>query len=308
MKPSLEALLTLTAIVETGGLSPAARRLGIAKSVVSKRLAELERMAGAELIRRGGRKAVPTEAGEAFYLRAKRILAELDAALDESAGEIGELRGPIRLAAPLTFSRMYLADLFAGFAKAYPRVVLTLDCDDRRIDIRGGGYDLAIRIGRLEDSALIARKLGDIEAALVASPAYIAAHGAPQVPGELGQHAVIAYGNAAMPHQWRFGAGKDGSAQTVAVEPRLIVNSGELICAAAIAGLGIAQLPLFISGAALRRGELVRVLPDAPLDAGAINVVWLPRPAPSRRVRALIDLLASEVPKRLAAACAAATQ
>ena len=293
MKPSLEALATFAAIVETGGLTAAARREKLAKSVISKRLADLEAAAGTELVRRSTRHTQPTEAGTAFYAHAKRILAELDAALEESACVQGALRGPLRVAAPLTFTRLYLSALFFEFACAHPDIALTLDCDDRRVDIGGGGYDLAIRIGALSDSTLIARRLGVARQVLVASPAYLAAHGAPQSPADLARHACIVYGNAAMAHQWRFADG------TVGVEPRLTVNNGEIMCDAAVAGLGIANLPLFIAAEALRAGKLARVLPDESLDEGAIHAVWPAGLAPSRKLRALIDLLAARLPERL---------
>lgn len=303
MKPSLEALSIFAAIVEAGGLSPAARRLNIAKSVVSKRLAELEEAAGTELIRRTTRHTQPTEAGTAFYARAKRILAELDAALEESACAEGTLRGPLRVAAPLTFARLYLAALFTEFAQEHPQVELTLDCDDRRIDIAGGGYDLAIRIGRLEDSALIARRLAPAPQVIVASPAYLDEHGTPTSVTDLPNHACIAYGNAPMAYQWRFEPREAASpAQVATMRPRLTVNNGEIICEAAIAGLGLASLPLFIAAEALRDGRLVRVLPDEVLEGGAVYAVWPPRPALSRKLRTLLDLMAARLPQHLAAA------
>ncbi|MDE2466529.1 MAG: LysR family transcriptional regulator [Alphaproteobacteria bacterium] len=298
MKPSLDAITTFIAIVEGGGVSPAARRLGIAKSVVSKRLAELESVAGAELIRRSSRASQPTDVGEAFYLRAKRIVAELDAALEESAADKGPLRGPIRVAAPLTFSRLYLSDLFIRFAADHPGVLLTLDCDDRRVDIRSGGYDLAIRIGRLSDSALIARKICTAALVLVASPEYVASTGEPKSIEELSQHKVLAYGNSAMPHQWRFDAGGE-PVRSITVEPRLTVNSTDVMLDAARAGLGVARLPLFCVAEALARGELVRLLPMLSLESGPISAVWLPDRPPSRRLRTLIELLAESIPQRL---------
>ena len=298
MKPSLDALTTFIAIVEGGGVSPAARRLGIAKSVVSKRLAELEAIAGAELIRRSSRASLPTDAGEAFYLRAKRIVAELDAALEESAADKGPLRGPLRVAAPLTFTRLYLSDLFVQFAVDHPGVLLTLDCDDRRVDIRGGGYDLAIRIGQLSDSALIARKICAATMVLVASPDYVARTGAPQTIADLSAHKVLAYGNAAMPHQWRFDS-DPGLARSITVEPRLTVNSTDVMLDAAKAGLGVSRLPLFCVAEALARGELVRLLPGTSLENGPISAVWLPDRPPSRRLRTLIEILADAIPRRL---------
>lgn len=303
MKPTLDELSTFVAVFEAGGLTAAARRLNLTKSVVSKRLSDLEVTARTELIRRSTRRSQPTEAGAAFYASAKRILSELDTALEDAAGADGPLRGPLRVAAPITFGRLYLVDLFVEFAKAHPAVELILDCDDRLIDIRGGGYDLAIRIGELADSALIARRLAPAPVLLVASPAYLAARGTPQRIEDLSAHDCIAYGNAAMAHQWSFAPRKiDKAPRTVTVHPRLNVNNGEIIRDAAIAGLGIAMLPLFMICGALKEGRLLPVLTGEVQSENAIHAIWPPGPAPSRKLRTLIDLLAVRVPQQLAAA------
>lgn len=309
MKPTLDELIAFSTVYETGGLTKAARRLNLAKSVVSKRLADLEAKAGTELVRRSTRLVRPTEAGDAFYIHAKHILLELDTALEEVAGAEGPLRGSIRVAAPLTFGRLYLTDLFVEFAKAHPAVELVLDCDDKLVDIRGGGYDLAIRIGELPDSTLIARRLAPAPLLLVASPSYLSARGVPSRIEDLAGHDCIAYGNAAVAHQWSFAArGGDTRPRTVTVRPRLNVNNGEILRDAAIAGLGLAILPLFMIGDALRVGRLVPVLAGEVRSEAAIYAVWSPRPAPSRKLRILIDLLAARVPQLLAAAGALETE
>lgn len=303
MRPSIDDLTTFVTIVEAGGLSAAARRLGLAKSVVSKRLAGLERIAGAELVRRTTRSAQANDAGLAFYARAKRIIAELDAALEESGGADGPLRGPLRIATPLSFGQLFLVDPIISFARDHPQIDLTLDCDDRRVDIRGGGYDLAIRIGQLTDSALIAKRIAPAPGVLVASPAYLARRGFPARIEDLGEHECIGYANAPSAHVWSFEAKKRGqTARGVSVTPRLNVNNGEIIREAAIAGLGIAALPLFMIADALASGALKAVLPQERLAESAIYAVWPPGGIQSRKVRALIDLLAERVPALLAAA------
>jgi DNA-binding transcriptional LysR family regulator len=212
------------------------------------------------------------------------------------------LRGPLRVAAPLTFSNLYLGRIFAAFAVAHPQVELTVDCDDSLIDIAGGGYDLAIRIGRLADSSLLARRLAPAPAVIVASPAYLEAHGTPKTIADLARHRSIAYGHMPMAHQWRFeGQGANAAAEIVTLRPQLTVNNGEMICDAAIAGLGLALLPLFIAGAALREGTLLRVLPNAVPESGAVYAVWPPGSTGSRKLRALLDLLAERLPRDLAA-------
>lgn len=303
MKPTLDELIAFSTVYETGGLTKAARRLNLAKSVVSKRLADLEAKAGTELVRRSTRLVRPTEAGDAFYVRAKHIILELDTALEEAAGAEGPLHGSLRVAAPLTFGRLYLTDLFVEFAKAHPAVELILDCDDKLIDIRGGGYDLAIRIGELSDSTLIARRLAPAPLLLVASPSYLAVRGTPSRIEELAGHDCIAYGNAAIAQQWSFAArGQDTRPRNVTVRPRLNVNNGEIIRDAAIAGLGLAMLPLFMIGNALTEGRLVPILQGDVRSEAAIYAIWPVRSAPSRKLRMLIDLLAVRVPQLLAAA------
>ncbi len=297
MEPKLEALATLVAVVEAGSLTAAAKRLGLAKSVVSKRLTDLEQAVGTELIRRSTRLARPTDAGLAFHRRAKKILAELDVAMEEAGGKDGPLRGPLRVAAPLTFGWLYLVGPLVAFAQANPEIELALDCDDKRVDIAQGGYDLAIRIGRLADSALLARKIAEAPGVLLASPTYLARRGAPTRLDDLESHECIAYANAPTIHHWSFV--EKGSERQVSVRPRVSVNSGEVILQAAIAGLGLAILPRFMVADALRDGRLVSLLPQTPPTGSAIYVLRPPGTELSRKVRALIDLLAAHIPPAL---------
>jgi DNA-binding transcriptional LysR family regulator len=302
MLPTPDQLLALKTVVETGGITAAARRLGLAKSVISKRLADLEQIAGGELIRRTTRRAEPTDAGRAFAARAAAILTAMECAVEEAGGRNGSLRGPMRVAAPLTFGRMFLVEPIVAFARTNPGIELSLDCDDARADIAGGGYDLGIRVGRLNDSSLIARKIAAAPSVAVASPDYLARHGAPKAPADLTRHICIGYANIPSAHQWLFSPAGGGAEHSITVRPRLNVNNGETIREAVIAGYGIAVLPRFMVGDALRDKRLVPVLPRYRPPGGDIYALWPHAREPSRKTRALVDMLVGEVPRLMRAA------
>lgn len=301
MELKLEALQTLVAVVEAGSLTAAARRLGVAKSVVSRRLSELEQVVGAELVRRSTRHIRPTDAGLSLHARARKVMSELETAVDEISGKDGSLKGALRVATPLTFGRLYLTGPLVAFAQANPEIELALDCDDRRVDIARGGYDLAIRIGRLTDSALLARKIAEAPGVMVASPTYLARRGSPKSLEDLSGHECIGYANTPTTHRWPFKA-PGGGERLVDVRPRVSVNSGEVIREAAIAGLGLAVLPRFMVADVLADGSLVNVLPKQPPMGGTIYALRPPGTELSRKVRVLIDLLVEKVPPLLAAA------
>jgi len=190
MRYKLEDILTFLTVIEAGGLTAAARRLGVAKSVASKRISDLEGALGATLLRRSARGVVPTDAGAAFYGRARDILAELDDAAASAAGA-GELSGLMRVTGPLSFGTLHLAPVLVDFLARHPRVELALHLNDRVVDIIREGYDLAVRIGRLKDSSLVAKKLAECKRVLCCSPAYARHAGLPSTLDELKGHACI---------------------------------------------------------------------------------------------------------------------
>jgi DNA-binding transcriptional LysR family regulator len=279
-------VLAFVRVVETGAFSRAAERMGMAKSIVSRRVARLEEQLGARLLTRSAQGAQPTDVGQAYFERAANILAELEAAEEVVAEATTQIAGPIRLTAPLSFGVQYLAPALAEFAADHPRVELDISFDDRNVDLIAGGYDLAVRMGALRDSSLIARKIAPSRRVPVASPAYLDRMGRPDHPRNLVRHDVLLYGN----EQWRFRVGKGW--ENVRVQPRLRADNGEMLRAAAIAGLGICILPSFIAAPALASRELEPLLRDYPLEEGALHAV-MPSRATTARVRALVDFLAA---------------
>ncbi|MFN3945731.1 MAG: LysR family transcriptional regulator [Allosphingosinicella sp.] len=278
-------VLSFVRVVETGAFARAAERMGISKPVLSRRVARLEEQLGARLLTRTARGAQPTDIGEAYYARASAILADLEAAQEIVAEAVTQVAGPIRLSAPLSFGVAHLAPALADFAAAHPRVELDIEYEDRSVDLVGGGYDLAVRIGKLADSALIARRIAPVRKVLIASPAYLAARGRPEVPADLPGHDLLLYAN----EQWRFRVG-DGWEQ-VRVRPRLRADNGDMLLAAAVAGLGICILPSFIAAPAIEAGKVEVLLRRHPLEEVGLHVVMPPGRAATARVRALVDFL-----------------
>ena len=278
-------VLALVRVVETGGFARAAERMGISKSILSRRVARLEEQLGARLLTRSAHGAQPTEVGQAYFERASNILAELEAAQEVVAEAVTQVAGPIRVSAPISFGTEHLAPALAEFARSNPRVELDISFEDRRIDLNAGGFDLAVRIGSLEDSALVARRIAPVRKVPVASPTYLDQHGRPLHPRELANHDILLYGS----EQWRFRVGK--SWEHVRGRPRLRADNGEMLREAAVAGLGICILPSFIAAPALESRSLEALLTDFPLEESGLHVVMPPGRAVTARVRALVDFL-----------------
>ena len=284
-------VLAFVRVAETGAFARAAERMGMSKSILSRRVARLEQQLGAKLLTRTAQGAQPTDIGQAYYARAANILADLEAAQEVVADAVTQIAGPIRLAGPLSFGTEHLAPALAEFAKMHPRVELDISFEDRTVDLVSGGFDLAVRLGSLEDSALIARKIAPLRRLVLAAPSYLNAHGRPEHPRDLNHHDLLIYANAGRAEQWRFRTG-DGWEQ-VRVRPRLRTDNGEMLRAAAAAGLGLCILPSFIAAPAIESGEIEPVLRDYPLDEGGVHVVMPPGRATTARVRALVDFLAA---------------
>ncbi len=278
-------VLAFVRVAETGSFARAAERMGLSKPVVSRRVARLEEQLGARLLTRSARGAQPTDIGSAYYARAANILAELEAAEEVVAEAATRIAGPVRLTAPLSFGIRHLAPALTDFAAAHPQVELDITLEDATVDLAAGGYDLAVRIGRLADSTLIARRIAPIRGAVVASPAYLAARGRPEKPADIAGHDVLLYAH----DQWRFQVGRRW--ETVRVAPVMRSNNGDMLLAAAEAGLGLARLPSFIAAPAIEAGTVEVLLRDFPLEEGALHAVMPPGRATTARVRALVDFL-----------------
>ncbi|HEX8192896.1 MAG TPA: LysR family transcriptional regulator [Allosphingosinicella sp.] len=284
-------VLAFVRVAETGAFARAAERMGMSKSILSRRVARLEQQLGAKLLTRTATGATPTVIGDSYYARAANILAELEAAQEVVADAVTQIAGPIRLAGPLSFGTEHLAPALADFAKMHPRVELDIAFEDRTVDLISGGFDLAVRLGSLEDSALVARKIAPLRRLVLAAPSYLEARGRPEHPRDLNQHDLLIYANAGRAEQWRFRTEKGW--EQVRIRPRLRTDNGEMLRAAAVAGLGLCILPSFIAAPAIESGEIEPVLRGYPLEEGGVHVVMPPGRATTARVRALVDFLAA---------------
>ena len=280
----IEDLRTFVDVADAGGVSSAARRLGVSKSIVSRRLFRLEAELGVQLLARTTRGAALTEAGVTFREHASRVCAEIDTAL-ETIMPAGELRGRLRIAAPLSLGPTHLAPVFAEMARRHPTLHVHASYSDHFVDIIGEGFDCAIRVGYLSDSNLIARRVGRVHGKLVASPDYIREHGAPETPDELLAHQALMQGT----ETWQF---TDGD-KTISLHPqgRFKADNGTALAAAAVAGLGIAWLPDHLIKSYLDSGALVQVMTRYPVPTGGMFVVRPPGQHSTRKVRVLTELL-----------------
>lgn len=285
-----EELEAFTAVVETGSFTAAADRLGTAKSAVSRRLSALEERLGVQLMRRTTRRLNLTDTGRAFYERSARILADLDEAESSVLQEHGELSGNLRIALPLTFGVRHMGELIAEFQQRHPRIRFDLDLNDRRVDLIEEGMDVALRIGHLRDSSLIARKLFDARTVVCASPSYLDEHGTPETPDELADHDCLVYGNLAEPGRWAF-TDKDGKRRHVDVRIAMTASNGDFTNVLAAQGLGVIIQPTFIAGERICSGDLVPVLTDYEWPVTPAWAVYPPTRHLSFRVRAFIDFL-----------------
>ena len=281
-------------IVEAGSITAAAERLNLAKSAVSRSLAELEAHLGVALIQRTTRRLNLTDSGRAYYERCLGILADVAEAESAVSQSHGALKGHLKVALPLSFGLLHLAPLIQTFMTEHPEIRFELDFNDRQIDLMQEGFDLAVRIATLADSSLIARRLAPIRHVVAASPAYLALHGTPRDAAELAQHECLAYSNVSDPGLWRF-RGPDGQPGQVRVPVRLAASSGEFLLRAAVSGEGPVMLPTFYVDDAFRAGQLVPLLTDHRWPELAAYAVYPPTRHLSTRARAFVDFLAERL-------------
>lgn len=289
----LEEIRTFLVVLEAGSMSAAAARLGVTKSVVSERIAGLERSLGASLLHRSSRGVRPTDHGREFADQAGEALRLLDAAAETVADDGDRLTGRMRIAAPMSFGVRFVGPILFEFMRQHPGLDLNLNLDDAIANLGSEGFDLAIRITRMkEDALLVARRLATSRRAICASPEYLRTYGEPASLGDLARHIAIGYDYASMQNLWQF----EQSGGTSAAAPdlsraRIVCNNGESMRDAAIAGLGMAVLPLFIACEALRDGRLRHVLPDVTPLPDTIYAVFPPSRHRMRRRDAVIEHL-----------------
>jgi DNA-binding transcriptional LysR family regulator len=294
----LDEIVTFVEVVNSGSITKAAERLGIVKSAVSRRLNDLEDRLKARLLVRSTAGLSVTETGKSFHERARRIIAELDEAELTVTDASADLFGTIHMSAPVSLTNLVLMPHISAFLRLNPGLTLDLSLSDRFVDIVNEGFDIAIRAGTLSDSRLVARKLTDMKRVTCASPDYLAARGAPLVPQDLDHHDGLVSTNAPESAYWHY-TGPDGEIYLARPNTRMKANNGEAVITAAVAGLGVAAVPAFISNDLIARGALIPILSDYRLAAGSLYAIYPPGRHLSHRVRVLIDFLAERfaVPK-----------
>lgn len=287
---NLASLALFAEVARLRSFSEAARQAGIAKSAVSKRISRLEDELGVRLLRRSTRTLALTDEGVRVYEHCAAIVAAAAAAESSARSASEEITGTIRINAPVTFAHMHLARALAPFIAGHPGIAIDLAADDRYVDVIDSGYDMIIRVGRLRDSGLYAKKLASDRLVIVATPAYLARAGTPEAPADLVHHDCLHYTLVPMPLEWRF-RGTDGQPLHVPVRGSLTATDGAVLRAAALAGIGIAVLPSFMVADDLADGRLVPLLERFRRAEIGIHAMLAHRTGTPRRIRALLDHL-----------------
>lgn len=289
----LDAMRMFVRVVEMGSFAAVAKQLNVARSVVTRQIAALETHLGTRVLARSTRRISLTSAGALYLEKCRVILNLVESAETDVAQARGTPRGPLRVSLPLIYGVRRLAPLLLEFAREHPDVVLSMDFTDQRVNLVEEGIDLAIRItGRLAPTD-IARRLGQCKLVIVAAPGYLARHGTPAVPADLNRHQCLGYALTASDAGWPFAG--DGQRETIYVTPSLSANNGEVIVAAAVAGMGIAMQPDFIVESSLAARSLVQILEPFPAPELGIYAIFPSNRMIPYRVRALADFLAARL-------------
>ena len=287
-----EAMRTFVAVVDAGSFVGAAERLQSSKAVVSRLVAELEQHLGVRLLHRTTRKLSLTPEGDTFVGRCRSVLFELQDAEDDVSHRSAQARGTLRVNVPVSYGISHLSKLWSGFMRAHPEVELDVTLSDRLVDLVEEGYDLAVRIGKLETSTMVSRKLSSTRLRLCASAGYIQQHGKPTTPAELSHHRVLAYSLLSSGDVWTFGH-RDDAAQHVSVRvaPVMRSNNGDTCRDAALGDQGIILQPDFLVGEAILAGQLIELMPEWRGGELGIHAVYPSRRYLSAKVRLLVDYL-----------------
>ena len=286
---------TFAAVVEAGSFTKAADRLGISKSFVSKQITQLEKQLGIRLLHRSTRTLSLTDEGNQFYQHCNHIVSEAEKARNELLESQENPRGRIRLTIPQSLIISRTGDVLLAFQKRYPDIALEILVSGNVRDMIEEGIDLALRIGQLENSALICRKLIDCSFQIVAAPSYIEAHGSPQTPAELTGHNCLIYAGSKLGNHWPFRQA-DGKELSVNVKGNLVCDDGNMIIQGALEGLGIAFAPGIMFQPLINEGKLVPLLTEYAPPSTSISALYPSRQHLSRKVKLLVDFLSENLP------------
>jgi DNA-binding transcriptional LysR family regulator len=293
----LEAMSIVLVVAEAGSLSAAARQQKTPLATVSRKVSELEAQLRTKLFNRSSRALVPTDAGRSYIAAAKRILADVAEAERAAAGEYTTPRGELNVSAPVTFGRLHLQPVVAEFLAAFPEVDVQLALQDRAVNLLEEHVDVALRIGDLADSSLIAVRIGEICRIACASPAYLKSRGTPRSPDDLSAHACISYPPIQSPTTWRFE--RDAREYAVPVRSRLVVSNLESACDAARAGVGITVAFSYHVAESIKSGKLTPVLQDFQPPPRPVSFIYSPNRFMPVKLRAFLDFAQPRLKSRL---------
>lgn len=283
----MEAFAT---VVDQGGFTDAAKKMGISKSAVSKHISSLEARLGARLLNRTTRRVSPTEIGLAYYDRARRVLSDAGEADALVASMQSAPAGLLRLSVATDFGVNHLSPILGDFLQQFPDITVNMVLNNRYVELISEGFDMAIRMGDLEDSSLRARKLTETQMRMIAAPSYFEKHGRPTRLDDLNSHKLLHYSNQASGNAWKITA-PSGEERQIRSAGWLSVNDGQSLLNACIAGLGIAYLPSFLYANAMEQVQVVDIMPDLPIERTGIYAVYPPGRFTQPKVRAFIDFL-----------------
>jgi DNA-binding transcriptional LysR family regulator len=293
----LEAMSVFTAVAEAQGFSAASRRLGVPLATVSRKVSELEESLGVQLLARSTRRVSLTDTGRQYFEACRRILDDVAEAERAASGEYRSPRGELIITTPIVFGRLHIVPLVTAFLDAYRDVDVQMMLVDRVVDLLDEHIDLALRIGELPDSSMIAVRIGSIGRIVCASPAYLAAHGPPMHPRELAGHDAVTFAGLSSPKEWSFRVG--GETRRFPVRSRLTVNTAEAALEAAMAGAGLTRVMSYQAAPALRDGSLVLVLRDYEPEPNPISLVYPSGRLVPLKLRAFLDFAVPRLKARL---------
>ena len=276
-------------VAESGSFARASERLESSKSIISRRVARLETTLSTRLLQRTARGTHLTEAGALYYEQARQAMAQLEYAGENLIASTADLSGPIRFTGPVFFGREYLEPVLAEFVKHYPNIELDVDFSDDKLDLHSEGLDIAVRVGRLNDSSLTARRLCQSGRVVVASPDYLAQMPPIKTPQDLDKHIILHYNGTHTQDLWRYR--HEGRSHSLKVKPHLRSNSASMLMSAVRAGVGIMVMPIYVTGSAIQSGEVEVVLSDYDWGMTEISLILPHGKNTTRRVRSLVDFL-----------------